>query len=1417
MAESKDPSGLRALYRGGQVKRLASKETHLRFQALAWEKEDRAQEDGEESEEMEYDYSAFEDDQDHHSAPRQRKSRQKSFLIRTFGVTEDGQSVSLEIDGFRPYFFLKIPKTWGPSQIRMLSQKLKSELPFYRKNEVVFDKTASIHKDFYGFDDFEDHAFLRISFKTDGARWDMRKALDDEEFNQTDDPTDVRPAMTKELRLMGGARYRFPFYEASVDSVIRFIDVSGIKPTGWIEVERKALRPAKDKTQCELSYSARWEAIQAVDKEEIAPFRVSSYDIECTSCDGSFPQAKRRSDEVIQIGTTTRTFGTKYCQIRHIVCLKKCDPLPNIEHKEEGDELVITESYPTERQVLLAWTKHIQLLDPDVMIGYNIFGFDWKYLYDRAEMLRCLPQFSRLGRMTGSECRLINKQLSSSAMGQNFLHYPDMKGRVQIDLLKVVQREHNLTSYKLDNVAKKFLNLRKNDLPPDQIFKRYKTGSPADIRVIAEYCLQDCVLVNDLFDKLNIFANAVGMSNVCFVPMSLLFLRGQGIKVFSLISKTCRKANHRFPTLKRLAFGADVGVGYEGAIVFDPSPGLYFDPVAVLDYKSLYPSSEIEFNISHEMRVDPTDEKHMNLPGYRYNDITYDIRNDKGEKIGEHTEIFAERLPRTPEEEKNPALCKGIIPRLLIDLLAARSHAKKLKKKAKGTFMESVYDGLQLAYKITCNSVYGYFGAKFSDLRWQLLAASTTAAGRLRLHFAEEEAEKYEGVKVVYGDSVAPRTPLLLRRSDGSTIVRTIDSLVTEWGVTDSSGKYHGSPDEPLEVWTESGWTRVRNVMKHRVQKRMFRVLTHTGLVDVTEDHSLLRDDGKEITPNQVTVGTSLLHSFPSEFPVTKSDLTTDMAFVYGFFFAEGTCGAYPNEKYGTKYSWGLVHQDPSVLYYCQNVLKEDGVETKVLDCMESSRVYKLVPVGKIKPLIEKYRPMFYDEHRNKRIPEDILNAPLEIVQAFWDGYYHGDGDHDENGYTRCDIKGHVGAMGMFFLLRRLGYNVSMNERKDKLNIVRLTATKATQRRSSTKIKKIYELPETWCDEVYDLTTDNHHFHAGVGQMIVHNTDSIFINCSGHPSVKGKEGREALEATIQLGKIIAEAITAQLRYPQELEYEKTFWPFLIITKKRYAGHKYEFDPNKFKFTSMGLVTKRRDNAPIVKVVFQKIIDILFDERNVQKAVAFYQKAVRDLLHGNVPMSDLVVTKTLKATYKNPTQITHKVLAEKIADRDPGNAPASNERIPYVFIDEKELKCKVCNKRVNVKRCKCKTCMYLYCASHLHRRAHECVPRCRMCWKRDKIAECGVCGGSYCNKHRGKHKCSNIQEKAIQGDLVETPSYIEEMGLRIDYRYYLDHQVMKPVQQIFDLIEETQGKNLLKKLLVRDNNRRSGNRTITDFF
>ena len=200
--------------------------------------------------------------------------------------------------------------------------------------------------------------------------------------------------------------------------------------------------------------------------EDTFPTIDNSRDTYCkrltTLLNGSLPTIK--GDIVTQIGTTVQRFGEPDCFLKHIITLGGCDPI-------EGAHV---ESYETEEEVLLNWTRFIQELDPDIITGYNIFGFDFSFMWTRAEELGIIDEFSLLGRerhlvkdpetnklskeWETKPCKLEIKKLSSSALGDNVLNYISMGGRILMDLLKVVQKDFNLVSYKLDYVAETFIN-----------------------------------------------------------------------------------------------------------------------------------------------------------------------------------------------------------------------------------------------------------------------------------------------------------------------------------------------------------------------------------------------------------------------------------------------------------------------------------------------------------------------------------------------------------------------------------------------------------------------------------------------------------------------------------------------------------------------------------------------------------------------------------------------------------------------------------------------------------------------------------------------------------------------------------------------------------------------------------------------
>jgi DNA polymerase delta subunit 1 len=165
-----------------------------------------------------------------------------------------------------------------------------------------------------------------------------------------------------------------------------------------------------------------------------------------------------------------------------------------------------------------------------------------------------------------------------------------------------------------------------------------------------------------------------------------------------------------------------------------------------------------------------------------------------------------------------------------------------------------------------------------------------------------------------------------------------------------------------------------------------------------------------------------------------------------------------------------------------------------------------------------------------------------------------------------------------------------------------------------------------------------------------------------------------LEECMTLGKKVAERITSQCRKAHKIEYEKTFFPFILFCRKRYMGLKYEDDPTKCKRVGMGIALKRRDNAPIVKDIFGGALDILMEERSLKNAQNFVKDMLVQVMQNKIPLEKFVITKQLRDDYKNPGQIAHRVLADRMEERD-GTAPQVGDRLAYIYVanrkDEKK--------------------------------------------------------------------------------------------------------------------------------------------------
>ena len=580
-----------------------------------------------------------------------------------------------------------------------------------------------------------------------------------------------------------------------------------------------------------------------------------------------FPKVE--GDKVTFIGSTFVKYGQNGNRpyLNNCVVLDTCDNL----HDEVPNSEI--ESYTTEADVLLAWTRLIQKENPDIIIGYNIFGFDYQFMFRRAVETGCYEEFLKLSRNRDELCANAgggvggggsggfvnpNTEITADnvgieqtkialASGQYDLHYIKMTGRLQVDVYNYLRRDFNLSSYKLDDVSSYFIGdtvksveydattdttrvysanllgleagnfvkfeqtnhstdlykeghkfkvsglvpvgsgggggggyftvqgcatpdmktmvrwgLAKDDVSPQDIFRMTNEG-PRERAVIAKYCIQDCNLVHHLMSKIDILTGYTEMAKICSVPISFLVMRGQGIKLTSYVAMKCREKNTLMPVIDKDRSES----GYEGAIVLPPKCGLYLDnPVACNDYSSLYPSSMISENLSHDSKVwtkeydlagelirETGEAEYDNLPGYKYVDITYDTYKWTRPKSVTKTASAAVkvkcgtkvcRFAQFPEGEK------GIMPAILEELLVARKTTRKLAEKQTDAFMANILDKRQLGYKVTANSLYGQCGAKTSTFYEVDVAASTTATGRKLLTYARRVVEE------AYGDILLP-------------------------------------------------------------------------------------------------------------------------------------------------------------------------------------------------------------------------------------------------------------------------------------------------------------------------------------------------------------------------------------------------------------------------------------------------------------------------------------------------------------------------------------------------------------------------------------------------------------------------------------------------------------------------------------
>jgi DNA polymerase elongation subunit (family B) len=522
---------LSKFYKKNYIKTSLGETDDIEFQIIEWHTQDE-------------DESGEEEDSDNGKTECVDK-----YIMRCFGVTQEGISVTCKITGFTPFYYIKVPDRFNKTQLKSFIKFIKDSYQLSKVkvggNYVSYadclleNKCKLIEKkDLYGFRNGKKYRFIRLVF-------DNYTALNKSKYIFKN-PVIIPGINSQSMK--------YKLYESNFEPFMRFCHIKEILMAGWIKIPRNKLTCTHSNASTQLEISVDYKDIISLkDKKDISNFLQASWDIETYSYDGTFPDPNTRikshcdqieseyPNVIYQIATTFKYYKEKDTLVKHLLTLKKCD---QIEQKD-----VIVEECKNEQELIKRWANIISDMDPDIMYTYNGDTFDCRYVFERAKLYHLESYvLSKLSRLISVPTIQKKETFSSSAYGDSDFVRFYIPGRLNYDLLIHYKRGmKKYPSYKLDYIANDILKEGKNEVTPKEIFSFYKNGDPKQIKIIGEYCLKDTELLQRLVDKQLVLITIIQLANVTFVPIGFLTTRGQTIKVFSQLLRKARQMDFLVP------------------------------------------------------------------------------------------------------------------------------------------------------------------------------------------------------------------------------------------------------------------------------------------------------------------------------------------------------------------------------------------------------------------------------------------------------------------------------------------------------------------------------------------------------------------------------------------------------------------------------------------------------------------------------------------------------------------------------------------------------------------------------------------------------------------------------------------------------------------------------------------------------
>lgn len=1204
----------------------------------------------------------------------------KQFIIQAFGINSSNKTASIFIEKFYPFFYIMVSEDWNDQRKNEFMGHMKQLVGNYYEDSIVECVLVKRHK-LYGFDNKKLHNFVKVSFTNSGAYNKLKKIF-------YDDKTSKTGQFERTLKEDGykytddiGTTHCY-LYEADIPPLLKFFHEKHISPSGWIKIPSNKVRIISNKTtNCSYEYSINYEDIYDYkEKETLVKYNICSFDIEASSSHGDFPipikNYKKLATNILEnYNSSSENFKLNY-------------DFNNLKH-EILSAFDLTHDKLSYIQKVYPKNPSITLDEMEILINkltnYNPSKFNVSLNSDIVLDGADSESENEDENEDDEEHDCINDGETESQVKYN-KRKPKIKDyKKDCTLIELIKDNSCEYATKLVKLTEAFANTNFPALEGDIItfiglsfinytepkpYKRiiivkggckipdkYLLWAQENNVIVLERCTEKEVLLT--FTKIINSENPhiITGYNITGFDFEFMYKRSKELNCVNEFLKLSRNKNE-------ICISNDWRAEYRDKLAKSSD-------IQKKDYKDIETNKIVlasgEYNL-----------KFIKMPGRIIIDMCVIFRKE--------FTLSSNKLDFTSSYFISDSISKIVLNN---ENNSTKIYSKNLTGISVGSYIKFDEQGFS-------NNLYKK-GQKFEiieinkDEQWFMIEG-----------LEELDLANYKYNWGLAKDDVSPQEIFAL--ANGSDYDR--------WTV----GKYC------LADCDNVIWLLLKvDVITDKVEM--------SNLCDVPLSYLLLRGQGIKLQ-SYVSKKCGEKNTLMPVVNKQKTGGGYEGAHVFtpktGIYLEEPVaCVDYSSLYPSSIISENLSHDSKvwtKEYDLSNNLIKETGEKSEHGDyCYDN-----LYDLG------YKYIDVKYDTY--KYIRPSPKAAEKKVIIGYKICRFAQFPDKDGKAIMPAILEELLAArkatrklillekdefMKNVLDKRQLSIKVTANSLYGQMGAITSAFYEGDVAASTTAIgRKLLFYGRAIIEECYNdvlVTLDDGTVVKAKAQCVYGDTDSVFFKFNLRNPINDEKiiNNQALIYTIELAKKAGNLASQFLKKPHDLEYEKTFWPWILLSKKRYVGILYEENIEKGKLKYMGIVLKRRDNAPLVKDIYGTIVNIIMKEKSITKSIKFLNESLEKLIAGQYSIEKLLVTKSLRSYYKNPNQIAHKVLAERIGQRDIGNKPSSGDRMYYAYI-------------------------------------------------------------------------VNANKKALQGEKIETPDFIIQNKLKLDYAHYISNQIMKPLLQLYAL-------------------------------